>query len=247
MSLAARCRLHRSQAVSPTNSQAISAARTKWNRRSLCVGWAPPTEASPGGRCPPYETPRVRFARASAGLLRASVHSLCSGVPAREGSIATRREHAQGACSLRSVLRPSGLYASPARPARDDFWSRFVHGRPPEAMSKRGSPSSLPGEASGARRLCVKAASVPAQNENRPIFRSGCTFGDGALLKTRRDSAKRCRRLSETKQSGRGPGIGKMGRSAGKSSPFFGDRHRDSIFRISRVSRVPLSKCRGLF
>ena len=100
------------------------------------------------------------------------------GASQPEGS--TRREPAP----FEACCAPSGLYASPARPARDDFWSRFVHGRPPEAMSKRGSPSSLPGEASGARRLCVKPASVPAQNENRPIFRSGCTFGDGALLKT---------------------------------------------------------------
>ena len=46
--------------------------QTKWNRRGLSVGWAPPTGASLGGRCPPYEKPPVRCARASAGLLRDS-------------------------------------------------------------------------------------------------------------------------------------------------------------------------------
>ena len=33
----------------------LSPAVAKWNRRGLYVGWAPPTGARLGGRCPPYE------------------------------------------------------------------------------------------------------------------------------------------------------------------------------------------------
>ncbi len=51
----------RSQPGSPVIESAQS------NRGNLRVGWAPPTEASPGGRSPPYENPSARCAKTSAG------------------------------------------------------------------------------------------------------------------------------------------------------------------------------------
>ena len=53
----------------PRTSLAVVRHRLRWNRRSLCVGWAPPTGSTLGGRCPPYKKPSVRCAEASTGLI----------------------------------------------------------------------------------------------------------------------------------------------------------------------------------